>query len=138
MRYRFAKLKCYILFGALVIQGDKRGRTIGFPTINQKIDENLCKPANGVYLSRTIINNVQYFGITNVGTQPTVCGSEVIVETNVFDFSATIYGKEITVEFLNFIRPEIKFDSIDELTAQVNKDIQTAKEMSRAYTKSAE
>ncbi len=123
---------------AKVVDGKHLGRNLGFPTINQKIDENLCKPANGVYLTRITIDNTSYFGITNVGTQPTVCGSEVIVETNVFDFSADVYGKEVLVEFLSFIRPEKKFDSIDELAIQVNSDIQTAREMSESYTKSAE
>ncbi len=123
---------------AEVVNGKHLGRNLGFPTINQKIDEDLCVPANGVYLTKATFTEHSYFGITNVGTQPTVYGSEVIVETNIFDFSADLYGKEILVEFLKFIRPERKFDSIAELKNQVNKDIETAREMSKAYRKSAE
>lgn len=121
-----------------VIDGKHLGRNLGFPTINQKINEELCKPANGVYLTRVSFDNNSYFGITNIGTQPTVCGSEVVVETNIFDICADLYEKDVTVEFLRFIRTERKFDSIKDLTLQVNNDIQKAKEMSKEYTKSTE
>ena len=120
---------------AEIINGKHLGRNLGFPTINQKIDENLCKPANGVYLTRVKLNNTSYFGITNVGTQPTVNGSDVVVETYIFDFSGDVYGQEATVEFLEFIRPETKFNSLDELIAQVNCDIDKAKSASIKYKK---
>ena len=120
---------------AEVINGKHLGRNLGFPTINQKIDENFCKPTNGVYLTRVKLNNTSYFGITNVGTQPTVNGSDVVVETYIFDFSGYVYGQEATVEFLEFIRPETKFNSLDELIAQVNYDIDKAKSASIKYKK---
>ena len=120
---------------AEVINGKHLGRNLGFPTINQKIDEDLCKPTNGVYLTRVKLNNTSYFGITNVGTQPTVNGSDVVVETYIFDFSGDVYGQEATVEFLEFIRPETKFNSLDELIAQVNCDIDKAKTASKKYKK---
>lgn len=123
---------------AEIIDGKHLGRNLGFPTINQRIDENLCKPANGVYLTRITLDDACYFGITNVGTQPTVCGRDIIVETNIFDISANLYGKEATVEFLKFIRPERKFNTIDELKTQVNRDIATAKAMAAEYKKSTE
>ena len=121
-----------------VIDGKHLGRKLGFPTINQKIDKDLCKPANGVYLTRVTIDKNIYFGITNVGSQPTVLGSDILIETNVFEVTGNFYGKEILVEFLRFIRHEQKFNSINELVIQVNKDISTAKEMSDKYKKSTE
>ena len=78
-------------------------------------------------MTRVSLKNEKYFGITNLGTQPTVRGHEVVCETNIFDFSGDLYGQNAKVEFLKFIRPETKFSSIDELTNQVHKDIKMSK-----------
>lgn len=123
---------------AEVISGKQLGRDLGFPTVNQKIDEDLCKPSNGVYLTKVNFDDATYFGITNVGTQPTVSGTEHTVETNIFDFDGDLYGKEVLVEFLKFIRPEKKFESLNELKSQVDKDIDSAKKMAEQYKKSTE
>ena len=128
----------YYSISAEVVSGKQLGRNLGFPTINQKIDLNLSTPANGVYLTRVAINSSWFYGITNIGTQPTVGGKEVIAETNIFDFEGDLYGKSITVEFLSFIRFEQKFDSVETLSNQVHSDIKKAKELIEYHKKCAE
>ena len=73
------------------------------------------------------IKDQKFLGISNFGERPTVGGTKLLLETHIFNFSEEIYGNELTVQFLTFIRPEIKFVNFDELTKQINKDIQKAK-----------
>jgi riboflavin kinase/FMN adenylyltransferase len=112
---------------ATVIDGKHLGRKLGFPTVNQQISHDLCIPANGVYLTEIFFDGAKYFGITNVGTQPTVGGKQILFETNIFDFSGDLYGKTLRVEFIKFIRFEKKFNSLDELTNQIDLDVSHAK-----------
>ena len=112
-----------------VISGQQLGRRLGFPTVNQIFEAGLITPKNGVYLSRIRVGNTVKKGITNVGVRPTVDGENLCAETNIFDFEGDLYGKKIRVEFLDFIRPETKFSCIEELSAQVHRDIEKAKNM---------
>ena len=118
----------------VVISGQRLARKLGFPTVNQEFPSRILIPSYGVYVTRVTVEGKkkQYYGITNVGVRPTVGGKAVFAETNIFDFSGDLYGKWVKVEYLHFIRPEQKFESIEALTAQVNKDIEKAK----AYIKS--
>ena len=109
--------------------GQHLGRTLGFPTVNQSVPNNCLPIKNGVYLTRAKFLGKTKYGITNIGMRPTVKGHERVAETNIFDFEGSLYGRYVTVEFLKFIRAERKFDSIEELSTQVQKDIQTAKEL---------
>ena len=112
----------------LVIEGDKRGRSINFPTANIKL-ENLIMPAFGVYsVSVKGIENKIYNGIANIGIRPTVNDRGVLLEVNIFDFNNNIYGKEISVNLLNFIRKEKKFDGIESLKTQIKNDVRISKE----------
>ncbi len=115
-------------FTSPVLHGDKRGRMIGFPTVNQKLPDILVKPKFGVYLSKIIIDNKEYNGITNIGIRPTFETSEVFCETHIFDFSSEIYGKNVTLIPTEFIREEKKFLDIDTLKNAITYDINTAKE----------
>lgn len=110
-----------------VVNGQHLGRTLGFPTVNQLLSENAAPLRNGVYLTRTRIGRSVKRSITNVGVRPTVDGSTLCAETNIFDFDGDLYGRSIRVEFLEFLRPERKFASVEELTEQVMKDIEKAK-----------
>ena len=112
-----------------VVDGKHLGRTLGFPTINQNIDKGMCLPLSGVYLTRSTFDGLSYHSITNIGTQPTVGGDKIISETHIFDFSGNLYSKEVTVEFLKFIRPVKKFTSLDELTNQISTDVSIAKNL---------
>ncbi len=106
-----------------VISGDKRGRTISFPTINQKYPESLVKLKFGVYKTLVIVDGKQYEGITNIGIRPTFESDYVISETYINNFSDDIYGKKVKIIPLDFIREEIKFSSVEELKEQILKDI---------------
>ena len=113
---------------AKIISGQHLGRTLGFPTVNQSFPERKLVPKNGVYVSRITFDKRTRYGITNVGVRPTVDGKTLCAETNLFDFDGDLYGKTATVEFLEFLRPEQKFASIEDLSAQVRSDISKAKE----------
>lgn len=118
-----------------VKDGQRLGRTLGFPTVNQSIQKNCLPIKNGVYLTRVKFLGKERYGITNVGMRPTVNGRERVAETNIFNFEGSLYGKYVTVEFLKFIRAEQKFDSVENLSAQVQKDIQAAKELINTINK---
>ena len=105
-----------------VIHGKKLGRTIGFPTINMEINPSKIIPAKGVYYTNIIINGEIFKGITSVGNNPTVNGENLTIETYVLNFNNEIYGEEVTLYFISKIRNEIKFNSINELKEQLEKD----------------
>ena len=109
-----------------IVEGDKRARKINFPTANV-IPGNHILPRKGVYCVEVTINNENHLGISNFGERPTVDGSKLLLETHIFNFNRQIYGNDLTVRFLTFIRPERKFTNFEELTKQIKKDIETAK-----------
>ena len=110
-------------FSAPVMHGDKRGRTLGFPTANQRYPNELVKPRFGVYLSCVVIDDKAYKAITNVGIRPTFKTETVGCETYIKGLTQEIYGKEIKLKLLNFIRPEQKFDSSVQLQKAVLNDL---------------
>lgn len=110
-----------------VIEGNRFGRTLGFPTLNVSIDDEMVSPANGVYVTYCNYNGIKYPSITNVGMRPTVSDSAARnMETHIFDFNKEIYGHEIRVEFLERLRPEKTFRSVEELAVQIKQDCLTA------------
>lgn len=114
-------------YDRLVVDGDKRGRSMGIPTINQLLPENMAVPKFGVYESTTTVDGKEYASLTNIGVRPTIGTGYVSSETFIIDFSGDLYGKHITVSLLRFMRPEKKFDSIEELYAQINADVAAVK-----------
>ncbi|WP_373600586.1 bifunctional riboflavin kinase/FAD synthetase [Paraclostridium bifermentans] len=106
-----------------VIHARKIGRTIGFPTANLKVDDNLIVPKNGIYAVKVYLKNREFYGATNIGYNPTVNGKTLSIETHILDFEEDIYGDIIKVEFLNRIRDEKKFNSLDELKNQLSEDV---------------
>jgi riboflavin kinase / FMN adenylyltransferase len=114
----------------LVSHGDKRGRTIGFPTANVPLGRHL-EPARGVYAVTTrLADGSTYRGVANIGRRPTVnTGMESRLEVNLFDFSGDIYGTDITVALHNYIRAEVKFSGLDALKAQIAADAEEAKRL---------
>lgn len=113
----------------LVINGQKLGRRLGFPTINQVFKDGILVPRNGVYITRVSISSKKYFGVTNVGVRPTVGGNVLCAETHILNFSGDLYGQKLRVEFLRFMRPETKFSSVEELSQRVHLDIAEAKKI---------
>ena len=111
-------------FTAPVIKGDGRGKTLGFPTINQAYPQALAPLKFGVYLSEINIENKIYKGITNIGIRPTFPLNYIISETFIKDFSGDLYEKELKITLKEFIREEKKFSDPTELKNQVLKDIE--------------
>jgi riboflavin kinase/FMN adenylyltransferase len=119
----------YCLNGT-VVEGDRLGRKIGFPTANIKIDSELkLIPAGGSYAVRVIHNNQPYEGMLNIGTRPTVNGVNQTIEVHIFDFDEQIYGDEIRIKMVRLIRKENKFESLELLKEQLILDRELAKEM---------
>jgi riboflavin kinase/FMN adenylyltransferase len=108
-----------------VTRGRQLGRELGFPTLNLYPDGDKFLPRFGVYKTRTCLDGCFYEGITNIGLRPTVNADEVLptVETHLFDYNGDAYGKEIRVEFLHFVRGEMKFASLDELKMRIASDV---------------
>lgn len=113
----------YMLTGTIV-EGDKLGRTIGFPTANIRLNEpTKLVPANGVYAVTIQLDNGSYKGMLNIGKRPTVSNTTATtIEVHIFDFHNEIYGNKIRVELLDKIRDEVEFDNVDELQSQLEKD----------------
>ena len=106
-----------------VVKGKQLGRTIGFPTANIEIAENYkLIPKNGVYVVESFIDNKIVFGIMNIGIKPTFENEQLSIEVYFLDFDADLYNREIKVSILEFIRNEQKFDSLDLLKNQIEKD----------------
>lgn len=113
-----------------VIRGLKIGRTIGFKTANLEIDSKMIVPSNGVYKTRTLYDGNLYNSITNIGYNPTIVGlRHKSIETNIFDFDQDIYDKNIEVYFLDKIREEKKFSSVDELVYNIKNDIKKVRKV---------
>lgn len=118
--------RSYVLEGK-VVHGDGRGRTIGFPTANIELNQPYLIPCHGVYLVRVELDGGDYFGLMNIGVRPTFGDQlEERLEVHLLDQSGDYYGKDIRVHFINFIRKERKFSSVDELIAQIEQDRKTA------------
>ena len=116
----------YFLTGT-VVKGKQLGRTINFPTANLNIKENYkLIPQNGVYIVESTINQKTVFGMMNIGFNPTVKGQNQSIEIHYFDFDADLYEQKIRVSILQRIRSEQKFESVDLLKAQLEKDKKSA------------
>ena len=110
-------------FTAEVISGDRRGRTIGFPTVNQRYPSELIPLKFGVYKTKIVLDGAEYEGITNIGIRPTFKTDYIISETYIIGFSGDLYGKSVTIQPLEFVRGEVKFSSVEELKRQIEADI---------------
>lgn len=110
-----------------VIHGNKLGRTIDFPTLNVHLGD-YQRPRYGIYVTRTRLGDGRVVeGVTNIGVRPTVGGNVELLETFLFDFAEEIYGQIIETELMDFIRPEAKFASFDEMKVQIQHDAATAR-----------
>ena len=110
-------------FEGLVIEGNKLGRTLGYPTANLQVEhaEKLI-PGNGVYAVIVALGNSSYKGMMNIGVRPTVDGKKRVIEVNIFDFNHDIYGKTLRVYLKHYLRGEVKFNGLDELKNQLSLD----------------
>ena len=118
----------HILTGS-VVHGHQLGRRLGFPTANLMLPQELAIPKFGVYACRCLVEGQRYAAVTNVGTRPTVAGVGVTVETWILDYSGDLYGREITLEFFKFLRPELRFPNLEALQNAVRADAGKTKEI---------
>lgn len=113
-----------------VEKGDQRGRTIGFPTANVSL-KGYLEPALGVYAVKVEIAGKLYGGVANFGRRPTFDKEDVLLEVHVFDFAGDLYGQDVVVSFVAFLRPEQKFAGLEALKAQIAKDAERARQALR-------
>jgi riboflavin kinase/FMN adenylyltransferase len=117
----------YYSLTGIVSKGKQLGRTIGFPTANIKIvEEYKLIPQNGVYIVQSNLDGIMYHGMMNIGTRPTVDGTTQTIEIHFFDFQKELYNQKITISLLHRMRSEQKFESVDALKKQLDKDKITA------------
>lgn len=118
----------HVLTGT-VVHGKALGRKLGMPTANLRLPEGLAVPKFGVYACRCVIDGKAYPAVTNIGTRPTVEGQGITVEPWILDYSGDLYDREITLEFLFFLRPEMKFPTLEALQAEIRRNA----EQTRAF-----
>lgn len=130
---RAAKMLGYRpLLDGLVIEGERRGRQLGFPTANIGIDSIYNVPAKGVYAAQAWVNERCYSAVVNIGSKPTFHEAYPLsIEAHLMDFSGDIYGQTISLSFIEKLRDEQRFASLEELVAQINKDRDQAYEIAR-------
>ena len=109
-----------------VVEGQKIGRQIGFPTANLKVNGLKLIPSDGVYVVDVEVEGVEYRGVLNIGSRPTVSGDERTIEVHIIGVIGDLYGKEVELKFLKFLRHEQRFSSLDDLREQIRKDFNQA------------
>ena len=119
----------YHTLSGKVVPGHQLGRRLGFPTANLKLPAELVAPKFGVYACRCTIDGKRYASVTNVGNRPTVDGADTTVESWIQGYSGDLYGREITLEFIRFLRPEIRFPGLEHLQDAVRSDAEKTKEI---------
>jgi len=119
----------YMIEG-LVVPGEARGRSIGFPTVNLQTEFELV-PKRGVYITSVRIDGVERPAVTNIGYNPTFDGTRRTIETHILDFSGDLYGKGAALYFLQRVRDEVKFRSVDELKTRIGADVRMARDYFR-------
>jgi riboflavin kinase/FMN adenylyltransferase len=110
-----------------VVLGEQRGRQIGFSTANIAVTPDRALPAFGVYATWAYLGETRYASVTNVGRRPTFNGENISVETHIFDFADDIYDRVLRIEFIAHLRPEQKFDGIEALRSQIERDVARAR-----------
>lgn len=116
-------------FTSEVIDGDKRGRVLGFPTANQEIPKGSVMLKLGVYASYVTLEGNRLPSVTNFGLRPTVDGKRLLSETHIIGFSGNLYKKPLRVSFLKFLRDEVKFGTLEQLSDAISKDVKTSSEI---------
>ncbi len=117
----------------VVVSGDKRGRLIGAPTINQLFPDGFIVPKFGVYVSSVFVDGKVHPAVTNIGRRPSFTCDDLRSETCIMDFSGDLYGENIEVKLIKYVRPERAFGSLEELGSQIAVDAETAREVFSKY-----
>ena len=115
-----------------VVQGDRRGRTLGFPTANIEVRPHMAIPGNGIYATRASVNGERYMAATSIGTRPTFDGKGRTIEAYLLGFDSNLYNMELRLEFVQRLRDELKFDSVDALLEQMELDVEQTRTLLQA------
>ena len=119
----------YFSLESRVVTGDRRGRTLGFPTANLKVQPEQAMPKDGIYATLAHLGNRTLPSVTNIGVRPTFDGFKHLIETFIFDFSEDIYRRKLTIELAARLRDEMKFNSAGELKEQMARDVEKARDI---------
>ncbi|MFC1905307.1 bifunctional riboflavin kinase/FAD synthetase [Chloroflexota bacterium] len=117
----------FFRINGLVIPGDGRGRTLGFPTANLELRPDQASPGDGVYVTLAYTDTKPLPSVTNIGFRPTFGGDKRLIETYIIDHDTPLSGKNLSIEFIDKLRDERRFESADKLKAQISKDVEQAK-----------
>ncbi len=112
-----------------VVRGERRGRDLGFPTANIGLPPGIELPPFGVYATWAYLDGVRYPSATNIGLRPHFDGAEPSVETYILDFDGDIYGRDLKIELVELISPELKFEGVEQLKAKIAADVAKAREI---------
>lgn len=112
----------YALTG-VVVGGDKLGRTLGFPTANLEATTGMAVPGDGIYAAWALLGGKRFMAATSIGTRPTFGDNDRVIEAFLLDFQGDLYGQDLRLEFVQRLRDQVKFDAVEELTAQVGADV---------------
>lgn len=112
----------------VVVGGDKRGRTLGFPTANLQPTPGMAIPADGIYATWARIEEKRVMAATSIGIRPTFGDNDRVIEAFLLDFQGDLYGRSVSLEFVERLREELKFDSVEELTVQMSADVAQTRE----------
>ena len=113
----------------VVVRGQARGRSLGFPTANLNLPRSQIVPGNGIYAARAIVEGAARPAAVSIGVRPTFDDGERVVEVHILDFGGDLYGSELAVEFVERLRDELRFDSAEELVAQMNDDVEQTRQV---------
>ena len=112
-----------------VVRGDKRGRTLGFPTANIEVGPDMVVPGNGIYATLAFVDGERHIAATSIGTRPTFDGKGRTIEAFLLEFDSNLYNRELRLEFVQRLRDELKFDSVDALLEQMELDVEQTRRM---------
>lgn len=122
-------LQSFFSITNIVIHGDERGRALGFPTANLRPPDRKVVPAHGVYSCFALVGDVRHDAAVNVGVRPTFGGGELLIEAHVLDFDEDLYDRELTLEFVAYLRPELAFPDVDELVRRMGEDVSATRRL---------
>ena len=112
-----------------VVTGDKRGRTLGFPTANIEVGPNMVVPGNGIYATLAFVDGERHMAATSIGTRPTFDGKGRTIEAFLLGFDSNLYNRQLRLEFVQRLRDELKFDSVDALLEQMELDVEQTRSL---------
>lgn len=116
----------------VVVSGEKRGRTLGFPTANLEVGADMAIPANGIYATWALVDGERHMAATSIGTRPTFDGKGRTIEAFLLGFDNILYNKELRLEFVSRLRDELKFDSVEALLKQMELDVEETRAILQA------